>query len=413
MRFDSPSGSLTEIGGYEILATLGSGGQGTVYKARVPDSSQIVALKVLATDIEDDLVQLKRSQLEFLVGTTLQHPNLVSCLGFGCAERTFFLVMEFVEGENLAKRVATRGPLPLAEALSILSQIGEGVTLTHTHGFIHRDIKPHNVLVSKDGLAKLTDFGIVKELDSDCAILRPGEVLGSPHFMAPEQLSDSNRVGSAADIYSLAATLYFAVTGELPFDARSVLGILRKKLQEDLVPPRTYVPDLDSNIERVILGALRARPGDRPFSCTEFIHQLHGEVPVRIPTPSGPSRRFREDRREFPRYRTKCLARWRRVESSTTVWSEIVLVDISAGGIGIFANEAWSIGEEVEIELSSPENAWDKTILSAKLSRLEPLAHRQVLRVGCRWLSTLSPDLLGAIRGAWYSPVKNEDSSFG
>src|SRR5262249_7255985 len=150
------------------------------------------------------------------------------------------------------------------------TQIAEALDFAHGQGILHRDVKPDNVLVSANGIAKLTDFGLGKD-DTGPSLTVTATVLGTPHFMAPEQFDDAKSADKRCDVYGLAATLYMAVTGEAPFRAPGYLGIVRKKLRVDLTPPRQLAPDLSIEAEQAILRALSVSPAQRPGCCADFI----------------------------------------------------------------------------------------------------------------------------------------------
>jgi len=251
-------------------------------------------------------------------------------------------------------------------------------------------LKPENVLLcAGDGRALLFDFGISKEVDANLNLTPPGQFLGSPHFMAPEQFTNARQVGRSADTFGLAATLYYAVTGHRPFAARSALSILEKKLKNDLVEPRTLKPSLSSRFSRALCLALRAAPGDRPQSCLDFVNQLSGRPPE---APRPRSSDFlghpQLNQRADPRCRCSSLARWRPADGKYRPWSKVVLVDISMSGVGVLTSEP-APGGSVEIELSLPASA-APLIRAAQVRRSTAILDMGMYRVGCSWLSPLT-----------------------
>jgi serine/threonine protein kinase len=281
--------SHTKIGGYHILEKIGKGGMGLVYKAQDPITRAVVAVKVVTGPGASDPTLRMRFAQECQTARKLDHPNAVKVLDFGLDGSKPYLVMEFVDGESVGARLERDGPLPEAEAVRLIVQVGNALHFAHQRKIIHRDVKPDNILVAKDGTAKLTDLGLAKSLDSDLNLTRTLSSMGTPNFMAPEQFEDAKRAEPRSDLYSLAATLYQMVTGELPFKARSVKAfgsILQKKVANEIVPPRQLVPALSERLEAEILRALRADRNERPATVQEFVETLtagEGQAPT-IPT---------------------------------------------------------------------------------------------------------------------------------
>src|SRR5437762_7357986 len=184
--------------------------------------------------------------------------------------------MEFVEGESLGQKIERDGRMPEAEAIRVIGQVAQGLHRAHKQNLIHRDVKPDNILVTSEGIAKLADLGLVKETETDLNLTKTGRGLGTPHFMAPEQFRNAKNADIRCDIYSLGATLYQMVTGELPFRSNGPLDAWMKKIQNDLTPPRRLVATLSERMEWAILRAMSANPEKRPASCREFIEDLTG-----------------------------------------------------------------------------------------------------------------------------------------
>ena len=281
----------TQIGGYQILDKIGKGGMGTVYKAQDPTTGRIVAVKVVGGEVAADPVLRMRFAQECQVARKLDHPNAVQVLDFGLDGTKPYLVMEYIDGESLGQRIEREGRLPEAEAVRLISQAGQALARAHQRRIIHRDVKPDNILVTADGQAKLTDLGLVKNLEGDFNLTHTLSCLGTPNFMAPEQFEDAKRADERSDLYSLAATLYMAVTGELPFRARSVRAIgtiYKKKLVDDIAPPRQLAPELSERVETAILRALRADRNERQASVLEFIESLAETPEPKAAAPAEP-----------------------------------------------------------------------------------------------------------------------------
>jgi serine/threonine protein kinase len=277
------------IGNYEILETIGHGGMGIVYRARHRETGQVVAIKAMTEDAASNWVLCQRFQQEHSAANRLRHPNIVRGLGFGTDNGRPFLVMELVEGQNLGERIKQRGPLAENEVVGIAVQIAGALELAHQHGLIHRDVKPENILLAKDGQAKLADLGLVKDLTAVGAELTgDGTGLGTIAYVAPEQYENARNADPRCDIYSLAASLYHALTGVAPFQGPTNLAILKKKLGNDFVSPRRIVRSLSRRVEALLCRALDCRPQKRPSSCAEMIAALLEPSSGADPAGSGP-----------------------------------------------------------------------------------------------------------------------------
>jgi serine/threonine protein kinase len=285
MSWDASKPVLQVIGSYDLVEKIAEGGMGTIYKGRHRETGQVVALKLMPAHLAANKVMLKRFEQEFRAASLLNHPNIVRALDFGEDGQTPYLVMEFVEGESLGQKLERDGRMPEAEAIRLIAQVAQGLHRAHKQGMIHRDVKPDNILVTPDGQAKLADLGLVKEVETDLNLTRTGRGLGTPHFMAPEQFRNAKNATVQCDIYSLGATLYMMVTGELPF--RSTNGPLDawiKKTQNEIVPARQLVPDLSERVDWAIRRAMSADPEKRPATCREFVEDLTGHSTRRIGT---------------------------------------------------------------------------------------------------------------------------------
>lgn len=280
---------MQAVGEYELLETIAEGGMGTVYRGRHRPSGVEVAVKVVPPHVAGNAIMLKRFEQEYTAARAIDHPNIVKALEFGHEGDTPYLVMELVNGESLGRRLERLGRLSEEEAICILVQVAEGLQQAHDVGLIHRDVKPDNILLTTDGRAKLTDLGLVKELDADHNLTRTGRGLGTPHFMSPEQFRNAKKADARCDVYSLGATLYMAVTGELPFRSNGPLDAWMKKVRNDLTPARELAPGLSERLDRVIRRAMDPEPARRPDSCRAFIAELLGAVPD-VPEEAPPER---------------------------------------------------------------------------------------------------------------------------
>jgi serine/threonine protein kinase len=276
MAVDTHKPMQKSVGAYDLIDMIAEGGMGTVYKARHQETGQIVAIKIVPPHMAGNAVLVKRFEQEFRAASRLDHGNIVRALDYGESNGIPYLVMEFVEGESLGNKIEREGRIPEQEAIRIVAQVAQGLHSAHKRGLIHRDVKPDNVLVTPDGTAKLADLGLVKEVEADLNLTRTGRGLGTPHFMAPEQFRNAKNVDVRCDIYSLGATLYMMVTGELPFRSSGPLDAWMRKVNNELTPPRKIVPTLSERIDWAIRRAMSAEPENRPATCREFVEDLTG-----------------------------------------------------------------------------------------------------------------------------------------
>src|SRR5258708_3653923 len=276
MALETSSQPFQTIGNYDLLEKVAEGGMGSIYKGRHRETGQIVALKVMPSHMAGNAVLLKRFEQEFRAASLLDHPNIVRALDYGEAGSSPYLVMEFVDGESLGQKLERDGKMPETEAIKVIAQVAQGLHRAHKQGMIHRDVKPDNILVMPDGTAKLADLGLVKEVEADLNLTRTGRGLGTPHFMAPEQFRNAKNADARCDIYSLGATLYMMVTGDLPFKSNGPLDAWMKKIHNEITAPRRHTPALSERVDWAIRRAMSPDAQQRPECCQEFIEDLAG-----------------------------------------------------------------------------------------------------------------------------------------
>jgi serine/threonine protein kinase len=286
MALIAPQETLQSIGTWIVLAKIAESGLGTVYKARSRVSEEVVAIKVLPPFQAGKDQAYQRFARECRILSALNDPHIVRALDFGIDGSSPYLVMEHVEGESLGGRLDREGSLPEAEAVRLIAQIAGALDRAHARKLVHRNVNPDTILITPDGQAKLTDLGMVKEVETQEELTRVGTFLGAPNFMAPEQFFNASRATRSCDVYSLAATLYMAVTGKLPFAGSEVAVMFGKKMKNDLPSPRDLVPTLSEGIDRAIRKAMSPKPDHRPFTCGEFAEELtrEGEVKTLVST---------------------------------------------------------------------------------------------------------------------------------
>jgi serine/threonine protein kinase len=381
-------GTLRTIGGYEVLGKAGDGGLACVYKCRNPASGKIVAVKVVRFTSNDDPVILKRFEREGQAANRLNHPNIVRGYDFGHEADFFYLVMDFVEGQDLGRRIKEKGRLPEQESLDIVIQVAQGLHYAHQHGIIHRDVKPENILLTAEGQAKLADLGLAKAFTEDLDLTRSHAGLGTPNYMAPEQFQDAKRVDPRCDIYSLGATLYRALTGLMPFAGRGPFSILEKKVHNDLVPPRELIPTLSAQTDWTVRRAVRADPNQRQASCLEFIQNLTEKH--RESTPGW-------DRRGRVRYPSQKEVECLFIEdrNQRVCWARVR--DISASGIGLIFNRPFETGTVLSIGLPRAGPKPTRTVFARVVRAQEQCSATWI--VGCAFSQELSDSDIRALRG--------------
>jgi serine/threonine protein kinase len=286
MGLDESRPVVQAVGNYDLVEKIAEGGMGMVFKGRHRESGQFVAVKILSPHMASNEVLLKRFEKEYNTARQLDHPNIVRALEYGRINGSPYLVMEYVDGESLGQKIARQGAMPEKDAIRIIAQVAQGLQRAHREKLIHRDVKPDNVLVTSDGVAKLADLGLVKEVEDDLNLTRTGRGLGTPHFMAPEQFKNAKNADPRCDIYSLGATLYMMVTGQMPFQSQGPLDAYMKKIENKLTPPRTVVPTVSERVDWAIRRSMSADPDQRPANCREFVEDLTGRS-IRKPAPNA------------------------------------------------------------------------------------------------------------------------------
>ncbi len=233
---------------YEILETIGSGGMSDVYRAKDHVLGRDVAIKVLKAEFAEDMTFVTKFRTEAQAAAGLEHPNIVNIYDVGSENGMYYIVMEYVEGITLKSYIKKKGNLNFKEVLSIAIQVGRGIQAAHDKGIVHRDIKPQNIMISKEGAVKVTDFGIAKAVSSNTV---NADVMGSVHYTSPEQ-ARNGYVTCQTDIYSLGIVMYEMATGQVPFDGDTTVAIAIQHLQSEMVSPAKLVDDLPISVERII-----------------------------------------------------------------------------------------------------------------------------------------------------------------
>ncbi len=335
-----------QLGDYRIEARIGRGGMAKVYRAYQPSVGRPVAIKVIASDLAEagDLdVFRERFAREANVIASLEHTHILPVYDYGIVNETAYLVMRLLDGGSLSDLIAN-GPLPLDRATDIFRQVGRGLAYAHSNGIIHRDLKPANILFSSTGDAYLTDFGLAKWIENSPVLTQSGKIIGTPVYMAPEQLR-GDAIDQRADIYGMGIILYQMVTGELPFDSDTgdVVSIIYQHLEKIPLRPSEINPELPPGIDAVIMRALNKDASLRYANIMDMVHDLEAVMGYRPST---------HDLTATPNMFPPTKPRRRRLNRSVVIGGLGVLVSIIVVAIGLVS------------VLNQPVETFQPTILS-------------------------------------------------
>ena len=268
------SATIERLGRYEIIADLGQGAMGTVYKARDPLLDRIVAIKTISLNLPDDEIAEYEARFyqEAKAAGQLSHRNIVTIYDIGKSEQLAYMAMEYLEGQELRKMLSDPTPIPIEKALDIAAQVADGLDYAHSRQIVHRDIKPANVMVLSDGLIKITDFGIARMRNNEIKTMT-GMILGSPKYMSPEQVA-GKRADPRSDLFSLGVVLYELLTGTSPFVADNIHGVMYQTLNFNPPAPKSLNPELPEVINYIIAKALAKNIDDRYLRAEDFANDL-------------------------------------------------------------------------------------------------------------------------------------------
>jgi len=257
---------------YELIEKIGGGGMAIVYKAKCHLLNRYVAVKILRSEFTDDEEFVKRFRVEAQAAASLSHPNIVSIFDVGHEGNIHYIVMEFINGVTLKEYINRQGVLPWREAANIAIQICSALEQAHKNHIIHRDIKPHNIMITKEGIAKVTDFGIARAVSS-ATITMVGSTIGSVHYFSPEQARGSI-TDEKSDLYSLGITIYEMVTGKVPFDGESPVAIALKHIQEKAERPSDANPSVPKGVNDLIVKSIKKDQSLRYQNASEMLSDL-------------------------------------------------------------------------------------------------------------------------------------------
>lgn len=258
---DDPS--QDPIKGYELMLKLGAGAMGAVLKARKRDTGEVVALKILKPELAGDREYVERFLREAKAVARLNHPNIIRAIQTGKSGEYYFFAMEFIEGQTVSDLIKAKGKLPERFALMVTRCIASALAHAWQHQIIHRDIKPDNIMVTKDGGVKLTDLGLARTAKQESTLTITGVVMGSPAYISPEQATGEKNLDSRSDIYSLGAALFHMLTGKVPYDGETPLHVMLKHMNDPLPDARKVVPQVCEATRQLIFKMMAKRPEGR------------------------------------------------------------------------------------------------------------------------------------------------------
>ncbi len=264
-----------QIPGYQILEKLGAGAMATVFKARQVSLDRVVAVKVLPKKFMTDPQFVDRFYAEGRAAAKLNHPNIVQAIDVGKAGDFHYFVMEYVEGHTVYDHLTREGVYTEAEALEIVIQIAEALRHAHDKGFMHRDVKPKNIMITQSGRAKLADMGLARQVsDKQAAEAEAGKAYGTPYYISPEQIRGERDIDFRADIYGLGATFYHMVTGQVPFEGPNPSAVMHKHLKSALTPPDHLNPNLSAGVGEIIEVMMAKDREERYASTADLLEDL-------------------------------------------------------------------------------------------------------------------------------------------
>ena len=262
---------------YEIIEKIGNGGMATVYKSKDKVLNRYVAVKVLRDEFTTDEEFIKRFRIEAQSAASLTHPNIVSIYDVGNEGSLYYIVMELIKGKTLKEIInEENGPLPWKWSLNIVIQIASALETAHKNNIVHRDIKPHNIIITEDGVAKVTDFGIAKAV-SNSTITAFGTTIGSVHYFSPEH-ARGGYTDAKSDLYSLGVVMYEMLTGRVPFDADTPVSVALKHMQEQPVEPKELNDNIPQVVNDIIMKAMQKDVNLRYQSATDMLKDLNSAL---------------------------------------------------------------------------------------------------------------------------------------
>ncbi len=351
---------------YEILESIGTGGMSDVYKAKCHKLNRFVAVKVLKQEFSESTEFVSKFRTEAQAAAGLMHPNIVNVYDVGEENGINYIVMELVEGITLKRYIEKKARLSVKEAVSIAIQISMGIEAAHNNNIIHRDIKPQNIIISKEGKVKVTDFGIAKAATSNTIT---SNVMGSVHYTSPEQ-ARGGFSDEKSDIYSLGITMFEMLTGRVPFNGDTTVAIAIKHIQEEMPSPRNYVPEIPISVEQIVLKCTQKSPDRRYQKMPELVEDLKKSL-------ISPNEDFVKLATAEKSAVTKAMSDKEReqIKRNSVVKTDAVITAAAAGGIALQNTDKMDAPKTVAQKKAAQSSATDKK--SAVISERQKRARKE------------------------------------
>ncbi len=351
---------------YEILESIGTGGMSDVYKAKCHKLNRFVAVKVLKQEFSESTEFVSKFRTEAQAAAGLMHPNIVNVYDVGEENGINYIVMELVEGITLKRYIEKKARLSVKEAVSIAIQISMGIEAAHNNNIIHRDIKPQNIIISKEGKVKVTDFGIAKAATSNTIT---SNVMGSVHYTSPEQ-ARGGFSDEKSDIYSLGITMFEMLTGRVPFNGDTTVAIAIKHIQEEMPSPRNYVPEIPISVEQIVLKCTQKSPDRRYQKMPELVEDLKKSL-------ISPNEDFVKLAAAEKSAVTKAMSDKEReqIKRNSVVKTDAVITAAAAGGIALQNTDKMDAPKTVAQKKAAQSSATDKK--SAVISERQKRARKE------------------------------------
>jgi len=349
---------------YEILEQVGGGGMALVFRAKDVYLNRMVAIKILREQFTSDEEFVSRFRREAQAVASLSHTNIVSIYDVGQDKGTYYIVMEMVEGRDLKEIIKEKGSFSVKETLDIATQICDALAHAHEHKIIHRDVKPHNIIITSEGKAKVTDFGLARAV-STATVTHTGNIMGSVHYFSPEQ-ARGEIADEKSDIYSLGVVIFEMLTGKLPFEGESPISVALNKIQNDPVSPRQINPQIGEALEKVILKAMVKDPRRRYNSVSELrnnlisaglYNRLENNDTVKVMEDTIKLPKFRKEVREKPKKKNN-----NNFNAPLKLWTWVMIALIAIGFLlGIYISASVLAQGEVKVP-----DLFEKTVEEAR-----------------------------------------------